>query len=82
MARCLQRQQEGVAGAGALAQRVDAMDEAAWSAPATVAEVLELALVRERMARDKQDESVAQAMVLIHGGDVEELIAALQEYLA
>ena len=40
------------------------------------------ALVRERMARDKQDESVAQAMVLIHGGDVDELIAALQEYLA
>jgi hypothetical protein len=80
--RDLQRQQEGIAGAGALAQRVDAMDEAAWSASASVAEVLELALVRERMARDKEPEALANAEVLVHGRDVDTLIAALQEYLA
>ncbi len=80
--RDTQRQQQGVADAGALVQRVAAMDEAAWSTPAAVAEVLTLALVRERVARDKEPVALAEAMVLMYESDVDRLIAALQEYLA
>jgi hypothetical protein len=44
--------------------------------------VLTLALVRERVARDKEPVALAEAMVLMYESDVDRLIAALQEYLA